>query len=308
VGRADVYLQPLAGDPVLPDRVVLELVRRHVPKAGAVSGVDESGGEARVYFVDDGLVLKTQRPHRLRPRTSLAKEAHLLQTLADRLGERIPGLLGYGQGDTGEGPVEYVCMTRLPGSAAGQVAIVDRPGVLADVGRLLRDLHATPAEDAVVPRDEGWAALRVRLESGFGDVIDALAAHPHRWRLPFGAEEVVSRALGAVPDGDGWRPVVLHSNPGPTHVFVDPATHRFTGVIDFGDSYLSHPALDLHRWPAPADRVLLREAYLHGADAGGDFDRVWTIAMIQTDLAVIATGSPHTDAAAADLSLRLGRL
>ena len=40
-------------------------------------------------------------------------------------------------------------------------------------------------------------------------------------------------------------PVLLHSNPGPTQVFVDPANGRFRGLIDFGDSYLSHPALDL---------------------------------------------------------------
>ena len=37
----------------------------------------------------------------------------------------------------------------------------------------------------------------------------------------------------------------LHSNPGPTQVFVDPANGRFRGLIDFGDSYLRHPALYL---------------------------------------------------------------
>ena len=71
----DIYLQPDAPDPVLTDAVVLGLVQRHVPNAHAVTGVDESGGEARSYLVDASLILKTQRPHRLRPRTSLAKEA-----------------------------------------------------------------------------------------------------------------------------------------------------------------------------------------------------------------------------------------
>jgi hypothetical protein len=101
---------------------------------------------------------------------------------------------------------------------------------------------------------------------------------------------------------------MLHSNPSPTHVFVDAETGRFTGVIDFGDSYCSHPALDLHRWPDPADRMVLRRAYLDGTPAGAEFDRMWTIAMIYTDLAVIAAGSPHADAAAADLAVRLGDL
>jgi len=68
-----VYLQPGAADPVLSPATVLALARRHLPAAAAVTGVDESGGEARAYLVDDDVVVKTQRPHRLRPRTSLAK-------------------------------------------------------------------------------------------------------------------------------------------------------------------------------------------------------------------------------------------
>jgi hypothetical protein len=64
----DIYPQPSAPDPVLEAKYVLTLVRRHVP-AVAVREVDESGGEARAYLVDDDKVLKVQRPHRLRPRT-----------------------------------------------------------------------------------------------------------------------------------------------------------------------------------------------------------------------------------------------
>jgi hypothetical protein len=55
----DVYLEPDAPDPVLSAAVVLTLVRRHVPHATRVTAVDESGGEARTYVVDDTLILKT---------------------------------------------------------------------------------------------------------------------------------------------------------------------------------------------------------------------------------------------------------
>src|SRR5436305_13301736 len=74
----DVYLQADAPDPVLDPATVLALVRRHVPGAEAVAEVEESGGEARTYGVQAGdaaLILKVQRPHQLRPRTSLEKEA-----------------------------------------------------------------------------------------------------------------------------------------------------------------------------------------------------------------------------------------
>lgn len=51
----DTYSQPHAPDPVLDDELVLSLVRRHVPEAVAVTGVDESGGEARTYTIS-GLI------------------------------------------------------------------------------------------------------------------------------------------------------------------------------------------------------------------------------------------------------------
>jgi hypothetical protein len=42
----DVYLQPDAPDPVLPEDVVLTPVQPHVPDAASVTAVDESDGEA----------------------------------------------------------------------------------------------------------------------------------------------------------------------------------------------------------------------------------------------------------------------
>src|SRR3954470_19396169 len=103
MGRADVYSQPDAPDPVLPAELVRELIADHLPPGLRLAdrmAVDESGGEARVYLFDradaaGGLAVKTQRPHRLRPRTSLAKEAALLAALAAPLTGRIPALYGY---------------------------------------------------------------------------------------------------------------------------------------------------------------------------------------------------------------------
>jgi hypothetical protein len=77
----DMYSQPNAADPVLEERTVLDLVRRHGGRCSAVTHIDATGGEARLYVLDARLVLKVQRPHRLRPRTSLEKEAFFLQQL-----------------------------------------------------------------------------------------------------------------------------------------------------------------------------------------------------------------------------------
>ena len=78
---------------------------------------------------------------------------------------------------------------------------------------------------------------------------------------------------------------IVTPQPGQGH----PADRSLTGLIDFGDSYVSHPALDLHRWPDTADRLTLREGYLAGSVPTADFDAAWIVAMIYTDLAVVAS-------------------
>jgi Ser/Thr protein kinase RdoA (MazF antagonist) len=255
-------------------------------------------------------VLKTQRPHRLRPRTSLTKEAYLLDALAPSLGARIPRLLGYDRIDTADGVVEYLLMTRMPGVAARSAAIPDaaRPALLADLGRLLATLHSVAADDPVVPRDIDAAAVRRRIEFAFADLGDVLAERPGGWRLPVAPDDVAARVLNALPPVLSSPPVVLHANPGPVHVFVDPATYALTGLIDLGDAYASHPALDLTRWAAPADRVMIRDGYLGGAPADPEFALMWTIAMAYTDAAAIAAGSPAADQATDDLMARLDEL
>ena len=61
----DMSRQPHAADPVLEERTVLDMVRRRGVRGAAVTSIDETGGEARVYVIDDTLVVKVQRPHRL---------------------------------------------------------------------------------------------------------------------------------------------------------------------------------------------------------------------------------------------------
>src|SRR5438105_321198 len=104
-------------DPVLSSDAVLALVKRHVQSARELTFVDESGRKGRAYFVDDDIVLKTQRPRRLRTRvieefeTSLEKEFFFLQQIEREPSIPAPGALGYGR----DGQVEYLCMTRVPG-------------------------------------------------------------------------------------------------------------------------------------------------------------------------------------------------
>jgi len=215
MGRADSYSQPAAPDPVLPAGVVVGWARAHLPDGlgvGEVWSVDESGGEARVYVLDGDVVVKTQRPHRLRPRTSLAKEAALLAALADPLVGRIPVLFGYDRGMvTDAGLVEFIVMSRVPGQAVRHVELPGpaRAEMVRQVGRLLRMVHALdPAAfaDGLLPVDGDAAAVRRRLALGFADLVTGLIEHPGVWTLPVSPAEVAARAMAALPSlGRGAR-------------------------------------------------------------------------------------------------------
>jgi aminoglycoside phosphotransferase (APT) family kinase protein len=284
----DTYSQPHVADPVLEARTVLDIVRRHGVHCSAVTGVDETGGEARTYVVDDHLVLKVQRPHRLRPRTSLAKEAFFLQQLAAYPDIVVPHLLGYGR----QADLEYLVMTRLPGVSALTVELTGahRQDVLLQLGRTLRRLHAIPQApfygSALFPGSRTRTEFVERARANLAQAVQVIGATPDLWRLDIAPADLASRVLVALPAS--IELVALHSNPGPVHTFVQPDTHAFVGIIDFGDAYIGHPALDW-RWPTHADRVALLHGYGAEIPLTDEFMASWHAALVLSDMATLAT-------------------
>jgi aminoglycoside phosphotransferase (APT) family kinase protein len=277
-------------DPVLDASLVVGLARRHLPSARAVTAVDETGGEARAYVIDQDFVFKTQRPHRVRPRTSLEKEAFHLDQLASRAPEiSVPRVLGYGRQDA----IEYLLMTRMPGVAMRDVTFdaQTRAALLRELGAALRVMHGLEVQpfrsSGLFPGDENTSATRARLERDLERAVEAASEMHAGWTLAISPEEAAARVrpgLEVIEDA----PVPLHSNPGPEHVFVDPESLRLTGVIDFGDAYLSHPALDFRRWAHPADRAALMEGYAGGRRLADSFSANWraiSVAHLMLDFA-----------------------
>jgi Ser/Thr protein kinase RdoA (MazF antagonist) len=175
---------------------------------------------------------------------------------------------------------------------------------------VLREIHALPQESlaasGLFPGDRTVDDLRARLAEAFDEALAALEHAGGRWQLARSPRHVVDAALAALPDTTAF--VALHSNPGPEHTFVDPVTHTYTGTIDLGDAYISHPALDLRRWADPADR----EALLTGYQAVGPIDTtfmgVWRVTQVWADMVAVARVPEHRDAAYAHLERLLGTL
>lgn len=306
----DFYIQPDAPDPVLPDETVLSLVRRHVPDAHAVTSVDESGGEARTYAIGDTLMLKTQRPQQLRPRTSLEKEVFFLEQLASFAPDlSVPRVLGYGREDP---MIEYTVMTRMPGIAMRHAALDEgaRKGVLLRLGAVLRRIHELPLAPFVAsdlfPGDHSIVDVQVRFGNYFNDLADLIRAEQRPWHFPLTIEQVGARALASMPRSN--ERVALHSNPFLEHVFVHPETGQFSGLIDFGDAYLSHPAFDMRRWHRRADREALLQGYTTERPVTDDFLATWRAVMILGDVVTIVHYPERAAEAAQDLTALLAQL
>ena len=286
----EYYLQPDAPDPVLPEAEVLRCVRRFVPGAKAVTAVDESGGEARTYVIDETLILKVQRPQQVRVGTSLAREVFFLNQLAGVAADLpVPRVLGYARETN---LLEYNIQTRMPGVAVENAALAPdrRTAAIFSVGRFLRRLHGIaqkPFHDSAhFPADLTPGDCKQRLADHFDVISRRLDESRRTWPLQVSFETVRSRTLAALPD-DLDR-VALHSNPGPPHAFVDPDSGRFTGLIDFGDAYISHPALDLWRWRRPAERAAALAGYTADAPVSDAFMQTWKAVGIVADVLLIA--------------------
>jgi aminoglycoside phosphotransferase len=285
---------------VLSEKTVLSLVWRHVPDAKALTGVDESGGEARAYLIDDNLILNTQRPHRVRPRTSLEKYAFFLDQLASDPEIVVPQKLGYGR----DGTVEYLCMTRIPGIAMRHLTLVTeaRRDVLRTLGRTLRRIHQAPQ----TPFLESRLFPELGLEESFAGAAEAIANSQVNWSLEPSPQDVAAKVLAGLPASE--ERVALHANPGPVHVFVDPGTSRFSGLIDFGDAYISHPALDMRMWSDPEDRAALLEGYIEEQRVDDAFMATWHAGMVLAAMMAIARRPEGSTEAEQNLHRLLGEM
>jgi len=275
-------------DPIISSDLILEIANRHV-EASQVTGIEESGGEARAYYIDSDKVLKVQRPHRVRERTSQEREVVFLNELSLFPEVTTPEVLGYGrEGDR----IEYTVMSRMPGQALGLVKPTGekRKQALHDLGQMLYYLHNLPgqeklAESNLFPVDSDRQELVGRLIQPLSELAERIDQENREWTLSLSPQETVERASKLI-QYDEKR--ALHSNPGLSHTFVDPESHTLTGLIDLGDAYISHPSNDLRRCLNPLDRQDIFCGYNSLRQAEDSFMSVWIVNQLLSDFICIA--------------------
>lgn len=223
-------------------------------------------------------------------RAPVWKKNFFLKQIATLLPDlRVPRVLGYGR----EGKyIEYTVMTRVPGLALRNANLdgAARLDVMRELGYTLRRIHQLPQAPLVAsglfPGDASTRDTFARFTELIDDSVARIAQEKRFWSLPLSPEQLGRRALAILPQGA--ERVALHSNPWHEHTFVNPATKKFSGLIDFGDAYISHPALDLRRWRPREERAALLEGYTRDQPVNDAFMQTWLVAQIAADLAAIA--------------------
>ncbi len=263
------YFQPNAKDPVLEEKIILEIVKKYDPTVDTVDFIDETGGEARAYSVNNKIILKVQRPHRLRDKTSLEREVVFLNHLKKYPEITVPLIYGYGK----VGEIEYTCMSKIPGKAIKYLEIPDkaREKILEELGKTLFLIHNVDNEplkkSGLFPIDT-LSEMKERLAYEFDWKLERVEGRTKEEITE--AKKLATSLLSKITNDNEF--VVLHSNPATTHTFVT-EDFAFSGLIDFGDAYISHPVLDLKRW-ALEDRQHVIKGYFKISEGSQDFQQV----------------------------------
>lgn len=271
----DKYLQPDVLDEVWDNELVLQFVREFAPEAKSVVYVDETGGEARTYAVDDNIILKTQRPHRLRLSTSLKREVFMLSQLEKHSDIKVPRVLGYGKRSS---LIEYTVMTSMPGDAIQRTEMSEDElfAALFLHGQALRKLHSLDVkpfiECGLFPNDSNRDGMAERFTYRLNRVLTGMSDSNAPSQIER-AKKLGEEIIAQIPDGLQF--VALHSNPYKEHTFVL-ADRAYSGMIDFGDSYISHPVNDMRRWSF-AERVHLLKGYESMGALDDKFMQVWNV-------------------------------
>jgi len=188
--------------------------------------------------------------------------------------------------------IEYTLMKRMPGISMRHAQLDDdaRQTVLFQLGTVLRRIHSMPLAPFIASElfhgDQSFVDTQFRLGNYFNDLADDIRRERSLWRLSFTPEQVGAKAIASVPRST--ERAALHSNPYFEHVFVRPQSGGYSGLIDFGDAYISHPAFDMRRWNRPADREALLQGYTSQRPVSDAFLETWRAVMILGDVVTIA--------------------
>lgn len=219
-----------------------QLIERQFPDlAPAQVTVLGEGFDNTVYQVNGEYVFRF--PRREMSVELLETEGRLLPSLADVLPLAVPRPLFFGKPDDTY-PWPFLGCRLIEGVTPEKVAVPRRLEAAKPLAEFLRVLHSFPVEEAIgcgVPASDTIGRIDVA------------------YRLPQVEENAAkAAALGLLPDAEAMAryvssvPIIEEPQPvglmhGDLHIrnFVVDAEGFVSGIIDWGDTHIGHPAVDL---------------------------------------------------------------
>jgi aminoglycoside phosphotransferase (APT) family kinase protein len=215
------------------------------------------GWDNEAYLVNGRAVFRF--PRRRGTVALLDREVRILPLLAPHLPLPIP-VPAYRGAPSDAYPYPFAGYSLIPGTPAHRLAWSEeeRMRIAAPLGRFLAALHRIPISEESPAWAPGEKSLRPM--SPLRDRLRALAPG----LAGIEVEEVADLAdhLNVIPT-EARSPCWVHGDLWPSHLLVDDE-RRLTGVIDWGDVHLGHPAIDLMAafcFLPPEARGAFRSAY-----------------------------------------------
>ncbi len=201
-----------------------------------------TGWDNVAYLVDHDKVFRF--PQRELGGWTMECELEILPQLKSKLPLpiTIPEWIGKPQG---EYSWPFAGYRFIAGTPAGAMPLTDkqRGGIASDLGRFLKALHGLTDHQTITgPKDEiGRLDIEKRSKQARNH-LEFMVSH----RLL--EERHAARLFDFIKKFDGFtyqpKQVVVHGDLYSLHLLLD-QTDQLCGVIDFGDTHLGHPALDL---------------------------------------------------------------
>ena len=241
------YGPPPADYPLDADGVARVLSRQFPELAGLPVTFIGEGFDSRAFRVGGEWIFRF--PKRAEVQTWLHKERDLLPQIAPQLPLPVPRFEWLGQPDA-DVMYEFVGYRALPGVPCDRLPPADHvqqdpQAAGRQLGEFLRALHAVPTTVATAcgakvgpPADVNEMMRKVR--GALPAVQPHATANDMRRFAAF-----VDHAADLLHATADLPPCLVHYDLLPEHILLDPATGHLSGIIDWGDVGIAHPAVDL---------------------------------------------------------------
>jgi len=227
-----------------------------------------SGWDNYAFLVNGGYVFRF--PRREAALSCNENELRILRTIAGRLPLSVPNPIFLGEASAGfPWPFAGYRLVNGKTACAANLGNEERLAIAPDLGRFLRTFHNLPVEEMKALGAMPDPVRRLDLDFRNRNLErDLLKAQDYGLKPPDNWRDII-RAAKVVPA----EPVLQHGDLYIRHLVVDDG--RLTGVIDWGDCMIDHPAIDL----TVAHSFLPPEAHAVFLDAYGPVDEsTWTLA------------------------------